>query len=292
VKLASERVPLPVKRLIHTGSRTFGKLTAGSRLLPGFLLCGGQRCGSTSLYRALSSHPAVLKPVFHKGVHYFDTGYHNGLPWYRAHFPTRAGAMRISEHTGLAAQAFESSPYYLYHPLAAERFARDLPGVKVIVLVRDPVQRARSQHAHEVARGFEDLTDFADALAAEPDRLAGQHDRLRRDSRYYSFSHQHHGYRDRGRYVDHLERIAQVVAPERILVVDSGDFFTDPEPAYQRILDFLGLPWLGEPRFAQHNARPRTAATDVSLDGKLSDYFAPYDARLAEWLGAVPSWRR
>lgn len=290
--LRSEQVPEPLKRVIHAGSRTYGKLTASSRLLPGFLVCGGQRCGTTSMYRALSSHPAILKPVLHKGIHYFDVGYGNGISWYRAHFPTRSGALRIGRQTGLAAQAFESSPYYLYHPLAAERFARDLPGVKLIVLVRDPVQRARSQHAHEVARGFETLTDFTEALEAEESRLEGQSARLRRDQNYYSFSHQHHAYRGRGQYADHLERIAKVVAPERILVVDSGDFFADPESTYQRVLRFLGLPWLGEPRFERHNARVRRSRIDPAVDKELSHYFASHDARLAEWLRAVPSWRR
>ncbi|ADD40657.1 sulfotransferase domain-containing protein [Stackebrandtia nassauensis] len=292
IKLRTERVPAPVKRIIHSGSRAYGRLTAASRLLPGFLLCGGQRCGTTTLYRALSTHPAILKPILHKGVHFFDTGYDNGLPWYQAHFPTRAGAIRISEHTGLAAQAFESSPYYLYHPLAAERFARDLPGVKLIVLVRDPVERARSQHAHEVARGFEPHTDFEAALAAEDERLAGEADRLSWDSHYYSFSHQHHAYRARGRYTEHLERIAKVVSPERIHVVDSGEFFADPVNVYTRVLDFLGLPLLGKPNFAKHNARPRAAAKNSALDVSLSEYFEPFDARLRDWLGADPSWRR
>ncbi len=292
MKMLADRIPAPVKRLIHTGTRTYGRMTAANRLLPGFLLCGGQRCGTTSLYRALSSHPAVLKPVFHKGVHYFDTGYHNGVNWYRAHFPTRSSALRIAEHTGLSPMAFESSPYYLYHPLAAERFARDLPGVKMIVLVRDPVQRARSQHAHEVARGFEPLTDFRHALDAETDRLAGETEKLQRDPDHYSFNHQHHAYTSRGRYADHLERIARVVAPERILVVDSGDFFTDPETVYDRILRFLGLPWLGEPVFAKHNARPNKAPLADDVDRRLDNFFQPHDARLAEWLGKTPSWRR
>lgn len=292
MKLLAERVPAPVKRLIHTGTRTYGRLTASGRLLPGFLVCGGQRCGTTSLYRLLSSHPAILKPIFHKGIHYFDTGYHNGINWYRAHFPTRASAVRVGEQTGLAAQAFESSPYYLYHPLAAERFSRDLPGVKLIVLVRDPVERARSQHAHELARGFEDILDFRQAVEAEEKRLTGEIDQLQRDPHHYSFSHQHHAYTLRGQYTDHLERIARVIAPERILVVDSGDFFTDPEPVYDRILRFLGLPWLGDPVFAQHNARPRKALADTTVEARLRKHFAPYDERLAEWLGTTPSWHR
>jgi len=83
------RVPAPVKRVVHLGSRSYGRLTAPARMTPSFLICGGQRCGTTSLYRAMAGHPVVLKAVLHKGVHYFDTSYDRGMGWYKAHFPLR-----------------------------------------------------------------------------------------------------------------------------------------------------------------------------------------------------------
>src|SRR5580692_9445955 len=126
-------------------------------MLPGFLIVGAQRCGTTSMYRALSEHPEVRKAVLHKGVHYFDMNYGRGLGWYRAHFPLARGG----------GVTFESSPYYLFHPLAAERIAADLPGVKLIVLVRDPVERAYSAYTHERARGFE-TESFEQAIEREP----------------------------------------------------------------------------------------------------------------------------
>ena len=124
-------------------------------MTPSFLICGGQRCGTTSMYRALAAHPVVLKAVLHKGVHYFDTSYDRGMDWYRAHFPLQRNADKLTERYGVPAQTFESSPYYMYHPQAAARIARDLPQARLVVLVRDPVERAYSQHHHEVARGFE-----------------------------------------------------------------------------------------------------------------------------------------
>ena len=179
-----EHVPARVKRIVHFGSRGYGRLTAARRMLPSFLICGGQRCGTTSLYRALAAHPAVVKPVLHKGVHYFDIGYARGPRWYRAHFPTLRQAERIGRLCGVPAQTFESSPYYLYHPHAARRIAAELPGVRIVVLVRDPVERAYSQHAHEVARGFERELDFARALALEPARLRGVTQRMTADTRH------------------------------------------------------------------------------------------------------------
>jgi len=280
-----------MKHMVHLGSRSIGRLTAPARMLPSFLICGGQRCGTTSLYRALASHPAILKAVLHKGVHYFDTNYHRGPAWYRAHFPLRRHGERVFDLHGVPGQTFESSPYYLYHPHAATRFARDLPGVRVIVLVRDPVERAYSQHAHEVARGFEMEADFARALALEPSRLRGQHERLLADPHAYSFSHQHHAYTARGEYSTYLTHLAHQVGRDRMLVVEAEEFFVDPKPIYDRVLDFLGVPHLGYPEFEKHNARPRAAEMPQEERARLTEHFATFDAELAGWLGRTPTWR-
>jgi hypothetical protein len=278
-----------VKRAVQAVTVTAGRLTAPWRMTPAFLVIGGQRCGTTSMYRTLSQHPAVLKAVRHKGVHFFDTDYDKGMAWYKAHFPLERTAAQVERRLGVRPQTFESSPYYMFHPLAAERIERDLPGVKVIVLLRDPVERAYSAHAHELARGYE-TEDFETALALEAGRLEGEAERLIAEPTYRSHSHQHHGYLQRGRYVDHLERLEKVFGRDRIHVVDSHRFFTDPEPVYDDVLEFLGLPEAGYPRFEQHNARPRSPMAP-ELRERLEEHFAPYDERLVSWLGHPVSWR-
>ena len=125
------KLPAPMKRVVHLGSRSYGRLTAPARMTPTFLICGGQRCGTTSLYRALAGHPVVLKAVLHKGVHYFDTSYDRGMGWYKAHFPLTRSGEKLGERYGVQPQTFESSPYYMYHPQAAARIARDLPQARL-----------------------------------------------------------------------------------------------------------------------------------------------------------------
>jgi hypothetical protein len=279
-----------MKHRVHRVSRGVGRLTAGQRMLPSFLIVGAQRSGTTSMYRALSQHPAVLKAVLHKGVHYFDVNYGEDLDWYRSHFPLRASAARVRRRTGVTGQTFESSPYYMTHPLAPERIERDLPGVKLLVLVRDPVERAYSAHAHELARGFE-TEPFERALELEAERLAGETDRLIADPTAVSHHHQHNAYVTRGQYVDYLEPLAERFGRDRLHVVDSHDFFARPEPTYDAVLDFLGLPRGAHPQFDQHNARPRSSMRE-DVRARLDEHFAPYDARLGDWLGTPPSWRR
>lgn len=280
------------KRAAHGLSWALGRVTAAHRVLPSFLIVGAQRCGTTSLYRSLARHPLVLKAVWRKGVHYFDVAYHRGPAWYRAHFPLAATVRRVARREGRMPLAFESSPYYLFHPLAAERIARDLPGVKVIVLVRDPVERAWSAHAHELARGFETEPSFERAVALEEERLAGEEERLRREPHATSHAHRHHAYLARGRYADQLDRLAAHLGRDRVLVLDSGDLFADPRPAFERLYAFLGLPAAGEVHLGRHNARPRTSPMPDRLRRALREHFAPWDERLRPWLGADPSWRR
>jgi Sulfotransferase domain len=265
--------------------------TSPVRMLPGFLIVGAQRCGTTSMARTLDEHPAVFGSVLQEEVHYFDNAYHRGLSWYRSHFPLTAVARRAAHGAEVNPVAYESSPYYMFHPWAGERIARDLPGVRLIVLLRDPVERAYSAHAHEVAHGFE-TEPFERALELEASRLNGQRERIEADPSYFSYSHQHHSYRARGQYAEQLERLEQLFGRERLLVVDSGDFFADPQPAYDRVLAFLGLPNRGYPDFKVRNARPRSAPMSKSVRAELEEHFRPHDERLAAWLGHEPSWRR
>ena len=146
----------------------------------------------------------------------------------------------------------------MFHPLAAERISRDLPDVKLLVLVRDPVERAYSAHTHELARGYE-TEPFERALELEVQRLDGEAERIAGEPGYLSYSHQHHAYLTRGRYADQIERLDKLFGSDNVHVVDSGTFFTDPEPVYDGVLDFLGLRRHGYPLFERHNARPSLA---------------------------------
>lgn len=284
----SRRIPAPVKQLGFATVDAWGRATQAQRSLPTFLLAGGQRCGTTSMYRALKAHPAIEGPVLRKGVHYFDVDFTQGDKWYRSHFPRRATLARASRVAGAPAHVFESSPYYMFHPAGPQRIAATLPNVRIVVLLRDPVERAYSAYAHERARGYEDL-DLEAALAAEESRLAGETEKLLADPNYESLAHRHQAYVTRGQYVDALTELARHIDRERILVVDSHRFFADPLPEYNAVLTFLGLPAITHPPFEQNNARPRSPLAP-ELEERLRQHFRPYDERLAQWLGWSPSW--
>lgn len=266
-----------------------GHGTRRRRALPGLLIAGGQRCGTTSMYQALIQQPTIFRPVWRKGVHYFDVAFEHDLDWYRGHFPLQAQLDLRSRIHQTRALCFESSPYYLFHPLAADRIAGSLPDVAVLVLVRDPVERAYSAHAHELARGFETLS-FEEALEAEPARLAGEEERLRQVPGYQSPAHRHQAYRQRGEYAPQLARLGELFGRERILVVDCHRFFETPQVVYAEVLDWLGVEESRPAVFGHHNGRPRLAMP-AHLRRELSEHFSPYDEQLTPWLGHRPSWR-
>ena len=263
--------------------------TAGLRMEPEFILIGAQRCGTTSLFRALAAHPQVMPPTVRKGVNYFDLNYYRGMRWYQGHFPVAEMARRRAARYG-GPVAFEASGYYLYHPFALERLARDLPDAKLVVMLRDPVERAFSAYKHEYARGFEH-EGFERALELEDERLAGEIERMRENIRYESLAHRHHSYRHRGHYAEQLERAFGFFPPEQVHVIDSEAYFDQPARQYQRLLAFLGLHAHEPTGFRQVNARP-SAPLPVKTRQVLSEYYAPHDERLAKLLGRPLRWTR
>lgn len=168
----------------------------GSR--PNFLIIGVQKGGTTSLYSYLAAHPRV-SPALGKEVHYFDFHYGCGERWYRAHFVPQAW----SDVRGL--QTGEASPEYLFCPAAPQRVAAFDPGMKLIVMLRNPVERAYSQYQMSRRRGSETLS-FAEALALEPERLEAERRRLGAVAAHArGKSHRHHSYQSRGYYAEQLK---------------------------------------------------------------------------------------
>ncbi|MFK3980780.1 sulfotransferase family protein [Micromonospora sp. NPDC050397] len=241
--------------------------------LPDFLVIGGQRCGTTSLYHHLAAHPRV-RAATGKELQFFSLYHARGTRWYRAHFPP----------LGPDERTFEASPYYLFHPSVPARVAATLPDGRFVVLLRDPVQRAYSHYLHTRSYGAEPLS-FADALDAEQERLA-RAQRGGADTRAAHQALRNHSYVARGRYAEQLERWFAVIPPDRIHVARTEDLHTDPAGTYGAILRFLDLPPFTPDAFVQHTRRVDSGATQLTpeLRARLSEHFAPYNARLATLL--------
>jgi hypothetical protein len=261
--------------------RFLSRLATGHlRALPDFVMIGGMKCGTTSLFQYLQQHPGV-SPVYVEEVHYFDLNYGRGLNWYRAHFPMRPGG-------GEATVSGDDSPYYIFHPMVPARVAKDLPDVKLIALLRNPVDRAYSHYNHELRRDRETLS-FEQALDKEAERLEGEEERMAVDPSYVSFEHQRHSYVARGRYAEQLDRWFALFPRERILVLQSEEMFRDPGPVYNRVLDFLDLPASDVPEFGVFNPGGYKEM-EGSTRRRLEETFEPLNEDLFKLLGRSFDW--
>jgi hypothetical protein len=183
----------------------------------------------------------------------------------------------------------EASPGYLFHPLAPERVKATVPEARLLVLLRDPVERALSHYHHEVALGREPLS-FEDAVAAEPERTSGEEERLVREPGYFSHAWWDHAYLARGRYAEQLERWLAVFPRAQLLVLATDELANAPAETYARVLRFLGAP--------PHELRafPRVYEQDYGemapeTRRRLATYFAEPNRRLYELLGRDLDWQ-
>jgi len=281
-------VPRPLHGVARAAYLRTGVATSSMRMMPGLIVIGGQRCGTTSLFKNLAEHPQLLRPGVEKGIDFFSLNYYRDAEWYRAHFPIANLARRRTARYGKP-MAFEACTYYMFHPFALERIAKDLPSVKLIAMVRNPVERAFSAYKHEFARGFETVADFSKALQLEDERLVGEREKMQASLAYESFAHRHHAYRRRGQYSEQLERAYSLFPREQIHVVESESYFAEPAAEYARIVEFLGLSPYQPDRFDQHNARP-SSPMPGNTRALLEQHFTPYDQKLAAMLGRQPRW--
>ena len=262
----------------------------GVRPPPDFVIVGAQRCGTTSLFRALANHRAIMPNVINaKGIHYFDTSYHKSAEWYMAHFASQAERDKHAESVGHKAVVGEASPYYLYHPAGAERMAQTIPDAKLVVLLRNPVKRAISHHLHMVWEGHEPVKDINEALDLEAERLEGIEQRLVAERSFVSRPHQHFSYMARGHYASQLERLFTHFKRENVLVMSAEKLISDSKSGLATIQSFIGLEPDPAIDLEKRNASAKFEPQPETLK-RLADEFAESNKRLSEIVDIEIPW--
>jgi hypothetical protein len=254
--------------------------------LPDFVIIGAPRAGTTALWRHLDAHPDISMSRY-KELRFFNEGWHKGLDWYEKQFSDE----------GLRGEA---TPGYMYDRLALERMAKVIPSARLIVVLRDPVDRAYSQYWFRRGRGLESRS-FADSAAR---------------------------YLKPGHYLPHLLNVCEFYPREALkVVVFEDDLVARPEATYRNLCRYLGVREidhmvskensyqqfrslrlrtfsrrLGTPSspapvkrlsnaLGRLNARhPGYPPMDDSLRANLAAEFRSDNERLAAWLGRDLRW--
>ena len=264
------------------------RATAWARLRPNFLVIGAQRSGTTSLNDYLDEHPSILCATV-KEVQYFHRYYEKGERWYRSRFPLAAQRTWVRRRTGITPPVGETSPDYLFDPRAPARVHAFDARMKLITILRDPVERAHSHWRMERRRGREPLS-FAEALGREESELPRELELLRATSGYRDTPFRT-SYCARGMYAEQLERWLELFPREQLQVVTTDELAAQPEEAMERIADFLGVPpWrAGEYRLRGVQGEEPLAP---ELTERLARNFAEPNARLEKLLERTLDWIR
>ena len=292
-ELWKQRVPRHYQRRVLDARVAFRRITDPRRRLPDFLIVGAQRSGTSSMYKWLEAHPSVGASL-RKETEYFSYRHDRGEAWYRGHFPSRWQRM-ATKARGRDLVAFEATAYYLFHPHAASRAHALMPKAKIVVLLRNPVDRAWSHYHHMVRYGQEPLP-FEEAVAQERERLAGEVARMLEDPSYVSWPHQRWSYVSRGIYADQLPAWLDRFGEDRVLILRSEDVYEKPDDAYGEVLSFVGLPEHSLDRFGNAsragNEGPGKSPPPMpaGVRSQLAETFAPHNRRLDHLLHRDFAW--
>ncbi len=173
--------------------------------VPNFAYIGTSKAGSTWLFNALAGHPEVYL-ASNKGLYFFDSHFDEGRHWYLDHFRGAGDRPAVGE----------ISHSYLSSPEAPARIAELNPGMRLLVCLREPVDRAFSDYLDLVKNGQFD-GPFSAALEQYPRLL------------------------DRGRYATHLQRYLDLFPRQQLHVSLFDDLRTDPQAYADEVFAFLGI---------------------------------------------------
>jgi hypothetical protein len=187
-----------------------------------FVIAGVQKGGTTALHRYLRAHTQVFVPA-QKELHFFDD---EGVDW-RA--PDYAQLLHHFAAALPEQMCGEATPIYTYWPPALERIARHNPGIRIIVLLRDPVERAYSHWVMERSRGNEDLP-FAQAIRSGRSRVLPMSEAMR----VYS-------YVERGFYADQIRRLLHLFEANQVLFVATTQLRGNHAGTLAKVCRFLGI---------------------------------------------------
>ncbi len=295
-------VPLPLyltaRRRYYDARAFVGRNPGRGRVLPDFVVIGAAKSGTTSLYGALIDHPFVLPctttdPHFQntKEVHFFDYGFQRGLDWYRSHFPLESVRRELEAEHGRPFLTGEASPSYISSYWAPGRIREILPDVKLLAVLRNPVDRAYSQFQMSRRQGIEPFERFEEAAAAEEERLRPIVARLSADPHYQNPDFGRWSYLARSRYAEQLERWLALFPREQFLFLKAEDL-ADSTATIDAVYEFLGLPAhrLGKPPRLHTGGEYTPMAPDVRA--KMVEYFRPHNERLYDLLGIDFGWER
>ena len=267
-------------------SRAYRILTNQIRVLPDFIVIGSSKSGTTSLQYYLIQHPSI---VVERDVHFFEYMQTNSIEWYRAHFPTKVykNFKKILDKEKLIVG--EQTATYLFHPLIPKRIHDIIPNSKLIVILRNPVDRAYSNYQHQVREGVEKRT-FEDAIKSEITRIEiGKKEpeyKINNDdfNNHVIFSYLRHGI-----YVDFIKAWMEFFPKEQFLILPTYDLNNNHVKFLKQVFHYLNVSNFEIKDLKRQNVG-EYKKLEKSTRKFLVDYYRLHNERLFKLLGKNFDW--
>jgi hypothetical protein len=218
---------------------------------PNFFIVGAPKCGTTALYDYLSPHPDVFMPRL-KEPKFFAPDLDSGTEWEGRYFVRDEKTyLSLFADALMKKRVGEASAVYLSSEVAAQRMKEFSPLAKIIIMLRSPVEMMYALHNQRVFDGYEDISNFEEALDAEEDRKQGRRLPARTANIKALF------YRDMARYAGQVERFLNAFGRDSVHIIIFDDFKSDVAASYRSTLGFLELDGGFRPEFKVSNASKR-----------------------------------
>ena len=241
---------------------------------PDFIIFGSAKCGTTALYSYLSQHSQMLLP-HKKELDFFWQNYDRGMAWYLAHFP--AITDREDFFTG------EATPNYIRFPHVVNRIKTHCPESKLIVLLRNPVDRAISWHHHKVKAGLA-KGSLEEAIAIELKQLATSNETELAKGGYRKIDNIYSSL-----YYYQLQPWLANFPKKQFLFLKSEDFYRDTAKVMEQVFNFIGVE---SQQLAQYSTVNKGSynKVDNNIRQQLQEYFAPHNQKLEDLLDIEFNW--
>jgi len=259
-------------------------ITGPLRVLPDFIIIGSMKCGTTSLYYDICEHPCA-SPAAYDEIGFFDSNFHLGLNWYRSMFPTKRRIEDIRRKEGVAITG-EDTPFYFWNPVAAKRIQKLLPNIKLITILRNPIDRAYSE--------YQDLVSSESNSPSFETFIENEINTRRKDSSLiteenFEIFNQKNSYLLKGIYVDQLKIWAGLFPKEQIFTLSTENLNSEPITALESVFQYLNLPDY-KIKNIQRQKQKKYAPMDSQTRKLLIEFFKPHNERLFKFIGKKFDW--
>lgn len=264
----------------------FRVLTSPIRIFPDFIIIGGIKCGTTSLYNYMIQHPNIY-PALRKETKFFDIDYNLGMNWYKPNFPINIKKYFVKN---LLKQKFitgEATAAYFHHPLVSKRIFEKIPKIKLIILLRNPIDRAYSDFNMRTRAKMENLS-FEKVVEKEI-ALIEKGENLLENLEFQDYFFHFKPYLSRGHYFDQLQRWYEFFPKDQIQILITEELEANPDIILRQIFKFLELS-----DFKIKNLKKQNIGNYKKMNQEirklLIEYFKSHNQKLYKFLGRDLSW--